>query len=75
MLCGDLNEKEVPKEGLCISDVCIAGSLCCTAETNTILQSNYTSIKSNLRDFCGGSVAKTPKCQCMGPGFDPWSGN
>ena len=29
----------------------------------------------NSRDFPGGPVAKTPRSQCRGPGFDPWSGN
>ena len=35
VLCGDLNGKEIQKRG----DICIriADSLCCTAETNTIL--------------------------------------
>ena len=27
------------------------------------------------RDFPGGMVAKTPRSQCRGPGFDPWSEN
>ena len=27
------------------------------------------------RDFPGGPAVKTPHSQCMGPGFDPWSGN
>ena len=26
-------------------------------------------------DFCGSPVATTPCSQCMGPQFDPWSGN
>ena len=26
-------------------------------------------------DFPGGPVAKTPRSQCRGPGFDAWSGN
>ena len=26
-------------------------------------------------DFPGGPVVKTLCSQCMGPGFDPWSGN
>ena len=26
------------------------------------------------RDFPGGLVAKTPRSQCRGPGFDPWYG-
>ena len=26
-------------------------------------------------DFPGGPVIKTLCSQCMGPGFDPWSGN
>ena len=31
---------------------CVTDSLCCTAETNTTLQSNYTPRKINLkRDF------------------------
>ena len=44
MLCGDLNGKEIQNRGdIC---VCIAESLCCTVETNTTLQSNYTPIKN-----------------------------
>ena len=40
MNCGDLNGKEVQKEGgICIS---VADSLCCTVKTNTTLLSNYT---------------------------------
>ena len=27
------------------------------------------------RDFPGGAVVKTPRSQCRGPGFYPWSGN
>ena len=26
-------------------------------------------------DFPGGPVGKTPRSQCRGPRFDPWSGN
>ena len=26
-------------------------------------------------DLPGGTVVKTPRSQCRGPGFDPWSGN
>ena len=29
----------------------------------------------SLKDFSGGSVAKTPRSQCRGPWFNPWSGN
>ena len=41
MLCGDLNEKEIQKRG----DACVrvADPLCCTADTNAALQSNYES--------------------------------
>ena len=28
-----------------------------------------------VRDFPSGPEAKTLHSQCMGPGFDPWSGN
>ena len=28
-----------------------------------------------IRDFPGGPVGKTPRSQCRGPRFDPWSGN
>ena len=30
--------------------------------------------KSELQDFPGGPVAKTPHAQCRGPRFDSWSG-
>ena len=47
MLCGDLDGKSIQKRGdLCI---CIADSLCCIVETNTILSSNYTPIKINFK--------------------------
>ena len=29
----------------------------------------------NAWDFPGGAVVKTPRSQCRGPGFDPWSMN
>ena len=32
-------------------------------------------IKVPSWDFPGGPVVKTPRSQCRGPGFDPWSGN
>ena len=45
VLCGDLNGKEIQKSG----DMCIytTDSLCCTADTDTALQSNCTSKKIN----------------------------
>ena len=45
VLCGDLNGKEIQRrEDICI---CIADSLCCIAETNITLESNYAPIKTN----------------------------
>ena len=35
----------------------------------------HTFSKYELRDYLGGSVAKTPLSQDRGPGFYPWSGN
>ena len=32
-------------------------------------------LKWITRDFPGGAVVKTPRSQCRGPGFNPWSGN
>ena len=32
-------------------------------------------ISFDTRDFFGGPVAKTPRSQCRGPGFNPWPGN
>ena len=47
MHCGDLNGNKVQKGGdICI---CMADSFCCTVETNTTLQSNYTPIKINFK--------------------------
>ena len=31
--------------------------------------------KGLTRDFPGDAVDTTPRSQCRGPGFDPWSGN
>ena len=47
MLFGDLNGKKIQTR----RDTCVpvADSLCCTAETNTTLYSNYTPIKINLK--------------------------
>ena len=46
VLCGDQNGKEIQKRGVVC--ICIADSLCCTVEANT-LQSNYTPIKNFLK--------------------------
>ena len=46
--CGDPNGKEIQKGGaICI---CMADSLCCTVDSNIILQTNYTPIKINLKN-------------------------
>ena len=31
--------------------------------------------ESRVKNFPGGPVVKTPRFQCRGRGFDPWSGN
>ena len=42
-------------------------------------QKHYYYVKEKkepwLRDFPGGPVAKAPRSQRQGPGFDPWSGS
>ena len=43
MLCGDLDGKEIQKRGEIY--IYIADSLCCMAETNMTLYSNYDPIK------------------------------
>ena len=40
VLCGDLNGKKIQEEGAISINICIADSLCCTTETNTVLYSN-----------------------------------
>ena len=35
----------------------------------------YNVVFKKSRDLPGGEVAKTQSSQCMGPGFDPRSGN
>ena len=49
MLCGDLNGKEIQKKKRGDIVIHIADSLCCTAETNITLLSNYTPIKINKK--------------------------
>ena len=45
-----------------------------TQHKSTLL--HFTSIlKKAYRDFPGGTMVKTPRSQCRGPRFDPWSGN
>ena len=47
MHCGDLKGKEIRKgRDICM---CVADSFCCTVETNTTLESNYTPIDINIR--------------------------
>ena len=41
-------------------------------------ESGKAGLKLNIQKSKGlpwSSVAKTPSSQCMGPGFNPWSGN
>ena len=61
--------EEIPKRG----DICIhtADSLCCTAETNTTLQSNFTQIKINEKIDTLLYI-----CSCLGNPMDgepPWA--
>ena len=44
---------------------------------NIYKQSWHFKITNEKRegDFAGGPVTKTPRSQCRGPEFDPWSGN
>ena len=39
------------------------------------LKGTKFAIKTRFGDFHGSSVVKTPRSQCRGHGFDPWSGN
>ena len=39
-----------------------------------IIRENYKR-DTHEGDFPGGAVDKTPRSQCSGSGFDPWSGN
>ena len=55
-------------EGVALNEYC--WQVTCDGEG-----SREMSQKANHRDFPGGPVAKTPRSQCRGPGFDPWSGN
>ena len=50
MLGGAPNGKDIQKrEDICM---CVADSLCCIAETNTTLKSNYTPIKIEKIKHC-----------------------
>ena len=44
--------------------------------TTNVFKSPEILLKKNedSGDFPGGAVDKTPRSQCRGPGFDPWSG-
>ena len=52
VLRGDLNGREIQKTGDASCELCISYthrcSLCCTAETKTTLQSNYTPVKTHF---------------------------
>ena len=37
VLCGDLNGKKIQGGAICVN-ICIADSLCCTIETNSVVQ-------------------------------------
>ena len=49
--------------------VLYTGAVCGTPKTMTIVMSKITE-----GDFPDGPVAKTLHSQCIGPGFNPWSG-
>ena len=38
-------------------------------------KTHVTHIRTKIKNFPGGPVAKTPRSQYRGPRFDPWSGN
>ena len=42
-------------------------------QLSTCLTSHCCGKRSDPGDFPGGPVAKTPRSQCKGPRFDPWS--
>ena len=42
---------------------------------NLIYEGDIRTFKANRKAFLRGPVAKTPRSQCKGPGFDSWSGN
>ena len=50
VLCGDLNKEIQGRRDVCTHT---AGSLCCTAETNTTVLNNYTPMKINLKNKMG----------------------
>ena len=47
---------------------------CAYIHTHTPIIMHILKMKK-LRDFPGGSGAKTPRFQCREPKFNPWSGN
>ena len=50
----------------------------CQIQKELSMDSSYVEFafeNRSLKDFSGGSVAKTLRSQCRGPGFNPWSGN
>ena len=58
MICGDLNGKEIHRRG----DIHITDSLCSTVETNTTLQSNYTSVKFFLNKKAWSNLDPSVSC-------------
>ena len=50
-------------------------SLLCLHVTFCLCHTSFCLHIETRGDFLGGPVAKTPRCQCRGPGFNPWSGN
>ena len=70
-----LKVKTSSKKGIYIC-IYITHSLCCAAETNTTLLSNYTPIKINKGTSLVIQLLRLHPCfQCKVCGFNPWSGN
>ena len=69
-LLGDLQKYHKPKDG----EGCLVKSNSYHRLQQVHLEV-YTSQSTANRDFPGGLVDKTPRSQCRGPRFHPWSGN
>ena len=62
-------------------EICLAGELLFSTLFQRMFTKGLLGPRNSVNNVCvqgyfpGGPVAKTPRSQSRGPGFDSWSGN
>ena len=76
ILCGNVDEvKAAAKNGGFNIDGAEILDHATYPEMDALVAQMFELRKGKMRNFSGGTVAKTLPCQCRGPGFDPRPGS